>query len=257
MKADAIMKQVAPVQESLRKGRSETPKMVETWSIATEDSAVAAQATDVCDSTSIESAPRPAAGCAADLSACGEFSLRAFDIITSIMVLLVVWPLMLVTALLIRVTSHGPVIYQQRRVGRHHKIFTLYKFRTMVDGAERDTGPVWASAQDCRVTLVGRTLRRTRIDELPQLFNVLRGDMSLVGPRPERPCFVTRYEALQGARLAVKPGITGLAQIRRNYDLRPDRKLRYDVLYIHNRSMLLNVCILVGTVSVVFRRKGW
>ncbi len=127
----------------------------------------------------------------------------------------------------------------------------------MVDGAERDTGPVWASAQDCRVTPVGRVLRRTRIDELPQLFNVLRGDMSLVGPRPERPCFVTRYKALQGVRLVVKPGITGLAQTHGDYGLRPDRKLRYDVLYIRNRSLLLNVYILVLTISVVFKRKGW
>ena len=200
--------------------------------------------------------PRPTPGYAANRSAWRESSLRAFDIVASLLILLVVSPIMLVTALLIRATSHGPVVYQQQRVGRHHKIFTLYKFRSMVDGAEQHTGPVWALARDSRVTPVGRILRRTRMDELPQLFNVLRGDMSLVGPRPERPHLVTQHEALRGVRLAVRPGITGLAQMCGDYDLRPDRKLRYDVLYIRNRCVLLNVYILVRTISVVFRKEG-
>jgi lipopolysaccharide/colanic/teichoic acid biosynthesis glycosyltransferase len=186
-----------------------------------------------------------------------EFSLRVFDVIASIVILIGTWPIMLIAAVLIKLTSPGPVIYQQQRVGRHHRIFTVYKFRTMVDGAERDTGPIWASAQDRRITPVGRVLRKTRIDELPQLFNVLQGDMSLVGPRPERPHFVAQYEALQGVRLTVKPGITGLAQIRANYDLTPDRKLKYDILYVHNRSMFLNLYILVQTIPVMLKRKGW
>ena len=164
-----------------------------------------------------------------------EFSLRIFDIVMSVAILLGIWPLLLTAALLVKLTSPGPVIYRQQRVGRHHKIFTLYKLRTMSDGAERDTGPVWAAACDQRITVVGGILRSTRIDELPQLFNVLRGDMSLVGPRPERPCFVAQFAALQGLRLAVKPGLTGLAQIRGRYDLRPDQKVKYDALYVQKK----------------------
>ncbi len=186
-----------------------------------------------------------------------EFLIRVFDIAASVAILLATWPVLLLAALLVKLTSPGPAIYRQHRVGRHHVAFMLYKLRTMTDGAERDTGPVWASAQDQRITPVGRILRSTRIDELPQLFNVLRGDMSLVGPRPERPCFVARFEALQGVRLAVKPGITGLAQIRGHYELTPDRKLRYDTLYIQNRSIRLNVYVLLLTIPVVLLRKGW
>lgn len=126
------MKQMAPVHESLRNRQSETPKRVEMWSIVAEDSAVAVQDEDVCNGASVESIPRPAPGCAANLSAWSESSLRAFDIVASIMVLFVAWPLMLLLALLIRLASRGPAIYQQQRVGRHRKVFTLYKFRTMV-----------------------------------------------------------------------------------------------------------------------------
>ncbi len=142
-------------------------------------------------------------------SAWQEFPMRIFDVMTSIAILLAVWPIMLIAALLIKLTSRGPAIYRQKRVGRHSKVFILFKFRTMRDGAERDTGPVWASARDSRVTPVGCILRKARIDELPQLFNVLWGDMSLVGPRPERPHFVSRYRTLQGARLIARPGVTG------------------------------------------------
>ena len=127
----------------------------------------------------------------------------------------------------------------------------------MVHNAEKHTGPVWASRDDGRVTPIGRVLRRTRLDELPQLFNVLRGDMSLVGPRPERPFFVRRHRVLQGVRLMVKPGITGLAQVRAPYDLRPEHKLKYDFLYIQKRSFLLNVYIMLMTVPVVLLKKGW
>jgi lipopolysaccharide/colanic/teichoic acid biosynthesis glycosyltransferase len=183
--------------------------------------------------------------------------MRAFDVVTSIIILLAAWPAMLAAALLIKLTSRGPAIYRQERVGRDSHVFVLYKLRTMMDGAERDTGPVWAAARDSRVTPVGRILRKARIDELPQLFNVLRGDMSLVGPRPERPHFVSCYETLQGARLAVKPGITGLAQIRGNYDLRPDRKVRYDILYIRKRSLLLNIYVLLQTIPVMLTGRGW
>ena len=127
----------------------------------------------------------------------------------------------------------------------------------MINNAEECLGPVLAAKDDSRVTPIGRVLRRTRLDELPQLFNVLRGEMSLVGPRPERPYFVERHKVLQGIRLAVKPGLTGLAQIRSFYDTKPEHKIKYDYLYIQKRSLLLNLYILLQTVPVIFCKKGW
>ncbi len=186
-----------------------------------------------------------------------EFLIRVLDVVGSLVILAGAFPVMIVVALLIKLTSRGAVLYRQERVGKDGRLFSLYKFRTMIDGAERNVGPVWASRDDDRVTPVGRLLRRTRLDELPQLYNILRGDMSLVGPRPERPYFVQRHRALQGIRLAVKPGLTGLAQIRSFYDLKPTHKVRYDYLYIQNRSLLLNVYILLQTIPVLFTRKGW
>lgn len=183
--------------------------------------------------------------------------IRSLDIAGSIIMLLLAAPVMVFAAVLIKATSPGPVLYKQKRVGKAGRIFTLYKFRTMVDGAEKETGPVWATKDDERVTFVGRILRRTRLDELPQLFNALRGDMSLVGPRPERPYFVRQHRSLQGIRLVVKPGITGLAQIRAFYNLRPEHKIKYDYLYIQNRSLLLNLYILLQTIPVIFLKKGW
>jgi len=164
---------------------------------------------------------------------------------------------MLAVALLIKLTSSGPVLYRQERVGKGGRVFTLYKFRTMVNDAERHIGPVLAVQGDDRVTPVGRVLRRMRLDELPQLYNIFFGEMSLVGPRPERPYFVARHKALQGVRLSVKPGLTGLAQVRGVYDLKPAHKAKYDHLYIQRRSLLLNVYILVLTVPVLFAKKGW
>ncbi|UCG57074.1 MAG: sugar transferase [Phycisphaerales bacterium] len=172
-------------------------------------------------------------------------------------ILVLAVPAMLVVALLIRVFSSGSVLYKQKRVGRGGRIFTLYKFRTMINNAEDETGPIWAARDDSRVTPIGRILRNARLDELPQLFNVLRGDMSLVGPRPERPYFVQRHKALQGVRLSIRPGLTGLAQIRSFYDLKPAHKVKYDYLYIQRRSFLLNVYILLQTVPVLFTKKGW
>ncbi|MDH7599724.1 MAG: sugar transferase [Sedimentisphaerales bacterium] len=185
-----------------------------------------------------------------------ELSIRVMDIVLSVLILAIAWPAMLVLAVLIKITSPGPAIYKQKRVGKNGKIFMLYKFRSMVPDAEKHTGPVLASPNDGRVTSIGRFMRRTRLDELPQLFNVLKGDMGLVGPRPERPCFVYRHKALQGIRLSVRPGITGLAQVRGAYDLRPEHKLRYDYLYIRNRSVWLNLGILARTVPVVIRQLG-
>jgi lipopolysaccharide/colanic/teichoic acid biosynthesis glycosyltransferase len=186
-----------------------------------------------------------------------EFLIRSFDIFGSVIIFLFALPIMHIVALLIKIFSHGSVLYKQQRVGRNGKIFTLYKFRTMVNNAEQHTGPVLATEDESRVTSIGRILRRTRLDELPQLFNVLRGDMSLVGPRPERPFFVDKYEELQGTRLSVKPGITGLAQVRSFYNLKPNHKIKYDYLYIQKRSLLLNLSILLQTIPVLFTRKGW
>jgi len=187
----------------------------------------------------------------------GEFLIRGLDIAGSITIFYSSMPIMIGAALLTKLFSPGPILYSQQRVGKNGKLFTLYKFRTMVSNAEKQTGPVWADENDSRVTRIGRLLRRTRLDELPQLFNVLRGDMSLVGPRPERPFFVKRYNALQGIRLAVKPGLTGLAQIRNGYDLKPAHKVRYDYLYIKKRSLLLNIYILLKTLPVIFSKNGW
>jgi lipopolysaccharide/colanic/teichoic acid biosynthesis glycosyltransferase len=186
-----------------------------------------------------------------------ETMIRLMDVAGSLVMLVAAFPVMLLVALLVKLTSRGPVLYKQERVGRGGKIFSLYKFRTMVEDAEKHVGPVWAARDDARVTPVGRVLRRTRLDELPQVYNILRGDMSLVGPRPERPYFVARHAALQGRRLSVKPGLTGLAQVRSFYDLKPAHKVRYDHLYIQNRSLLLNIYILLQTIPALFAKKGW
>lgn len=190
------------------------------------------------------------------ISAVHEFLIRGFDVLASVIILVLASPIILVLAILIKLTSPGDVLFKQERVGKNGRIFTLYKFRSMIPDAERHTGPVLARPDDSRVTPVGRFMRRARLDELPQLFNVIRGDMSLVGPRPERPFFVYRHKALQGIRLSVRPGITGLAQVRGCYHTRPEHKLRYDYLYIRNRSLWLNLAIMLRTIPVVIRGSG-
>lgn len=199
----------------------------------------------------------PAAASVPQPSRVAEVLIRILDVVGSLIILALTLPIMLAAALLVKLTSGGPVLYMQERVGKAGQVFTLYKLRTMVDGAESHLGPVWAARDDDRVTPVGRILRRMRLDELPQLYNILAGDMSLVGPRPERPFFVERHEVLQGVRLSVKPGLTGLAQVRSFYDLKPAHKARYDNLYIQHRSLLLNLYILLLTIPVVLTRKGW
>jgi lipopolysaccharide/colanic/teichoic acid biosynthesis glycosyltransferase len=186
-----------------------------------------------------------------------EFIIRILDIVVSIGILLVLCPLIFLISLLIKLTSPGPVRYKQQRIGKDGKTFTLYKFRTMVKDAENLSGFAPATNGDPRVTKIGRVLRPTRLDELPQLFNILRGDMSLVGPRPENLYRVENHRVLQGLRLAVKPGLTGLAQIRSFYDLQPKHKIKYDYLYIQQRSLLLNLYILIKTIPVIFSKKGW
>ncbi|HOQ05472.1 MAG TPA: exopolysaccharide biosynthesis polyprenyl glycosylphosphotransferase [Anaerohalosphaeraceae bacterium] len=185
-----------------------------------------------------------------------EFLMRLLDIVGSSALLLLLFPLMVLIGLLVKATSPGPVFYKQIRAGKNGVPFVLYKFRTMVNNAEAETGPVWATRNDARVTPLGRFLRQGRLDELPQLWNVLQGQMSLVGPRPERPHFLEEYPVLRGIRLAVRPGLTGLAQIRRDYDLKPHHKIRYDYLYIQRRSFLLNLYLMLKTVPVILRGRG-
>jgi lipopolysaccharide/colanic/teichoic acid biosynthesis glycosyltransferase len=185
-----------------------------------------------------------------------EFLIRMLDVVGSFVLFGVFGPFMLMTASLIKWTSQGPVIYRQQRVGKDRKLFTLYKFRTMREDAEALHGHKPATDDDDRITSVGRILRKTRLDELPQLVNILKGQMSLVGPRPENVSRVNRHKALRGLRLAVKPGLTGLAQIQSYYDLHPRHKIKYDFLYIQRRSFALNLYILAKTIPVVLGRKG-
>jgi len=185
-----------------------------------------------------------------------EFLTRILDLAASIGLLLVLWPVMFLISLLIKLTSPGSALYKQQRVGKDGQVFTLYKFRTMVKEAEIISGLSPATEDDPRVTKIGKWLRQTRLDEMPQLLNVMKGEMSLVGPRPENLYRVGNHKALQSLRLAVKPGLTGLAQIRSFYDLKPPQKIKYDYLYIQRRSLPLNLYILAKTIPVMLLKKG-
>jgi sugar transferase (PEP-CTERM system associated) len=187
---------------------------------------------------------------------------RVFDLVSASILLLGTAPVMLVTALLIKLESPGPVLYRQERVGQNGRNFSISKFRSMRTDAEKDGKPVWAAANDSRVTRVGNVIRRLRIDELPQLFNVLRGDMSLVGPRPERPFFVeqlTQEIPFYALRHSVKPGVTGWAQVRYPYGATVEdslEKLQYDLYYVKNHTLFLDLVVLMETVGVVLTGKG-
>jgi sugar transferase (PEP-CTERM system associated) len=187
---------------------------------------------------------------------------RILSILATVILLIAVLPLIPVVALAIKLTSPGPVFYSQKRVGYRGKPFHCYKFRTMRADAEADTGPTWASDQDPRITRLGRFLRSTRIDEIPQLWNVLRGDMSFVGPRPERPEFVellTREIPFYPLRHALPPGITGWAQVRYKYGnsiADAQEKLNYDLYYIKNVSLGFDLAILLRTVKTILREHG-
>jgi sugar transferase (PEP-CTERM system associated) len=192
----------------------------------------------------------------------GKATKRLFDIAVSAMLLLLTLPVMLVTALLIFLESGLPFLYRQERVGQNGRVFTLYKFRSMRLDAENGGTPHWAKANDDRTTRVGRFIRKYRIDELPQIFNVLRGQMSFVGPRPERPFFVdqlTKQIPFYALRHSTKPGITGWAQVRYPYGASVDdaiEKLQYDLYYVKNHSLFLDLTILLSTVEVVLWGKG-
>lgn len=183
---------------------------------------------------------------------------RLFDVVVSALALLILGIPMLLLMPVIRADSPGPAIFRQERLGKGGKPFVIYKYRTMQMDAERD-GPQWARAHDVRCTKLGRLLRRGHIDELPQLVNVLRGEMSLVGPRPERACFYQEFERyIRGfsQRLQVTPGITGWAQINGGYELLPEEKILFDMEYIRHRSVMFDIRCLLGTVRVVFRHDG-
>jgi len=187
---------------------------------------------------------------------------RAFDVVVSILAVIFLSPLFLITAILVKITSKGPIIYTQVRVGKDGELFKIFKFRTMRVDAEKETGAVWAVQNDNRLTPIGGFLRRAHIDEIPQFFNVLRGEMSVIGPRPERPVFVEKlkkdipdYEK----RLAVKPGITGLAQVWHRYDETIEdvkKKIKYDLLYIKKICLWTDLRIMLRTVRVIFTGEG-
>lgn len=185
------------------------------------------------------------------------FAKRIFDITASLLLLAFSLPLMAITAIIVRLESPGPVLYRQERVGLNSKPFMLLKFRSMREDAEKDGNPQWAAVNDSRVTRVGAIMRKSRIDELPQIINVLKGEMSFIGPRPERPYFVEKLSAIipyYGERHRVKPGISGWAQLNFPYgasDEDAKQKFQYDLYYIKNYSLFLDLIVLVQTVRVV------
>jgi sugar transferase (PEP-CTERM system associated) len=191
-----------------------------------------------------------------------ELSKRLSDVVLAVIGLILAAPLMALSAAALRFSSPGPVLYSQRRVGKDGVPFTIFKFRSMRVDAEAVTGAVWSTQNDPRVTPVGRLLRRTRLDELPQLWNVLRGDMSFVGPRPERPEFVadlTKQIPFYGQRHVVRPGLTGWAQVRHRYGSSIDdaqEKLQYDLFYIKHLSVPFDIYIILETVKTVLVRSG-
>jgi len=183
---------------------------------------------------------------------------RILDFLLASIGLIVAAPIIVLFAILIVIETPGSPFYIQQRVGKKGEYFYLIKLRSMKMDAEKD-GAKWAEANDPRVTKVGNFIRKTRIDELPQLLSVLKGDMSIIGPRPERPCFTAQFDkeiAGFSNRLAVKPGLTGLAQINGGYDITPKEKLKYDLEYISNLNFSLEMKILVKTVKVILTGEG-
>ena len=200
----------------------------------------------------LEARVRPFEGVAALLK-------RSFDIVVAAPLLLLSLPLLLLSAAAVALSSRGGVFFRQTRVGKDGQTFRVWKLRTMVEGAEAETGAVLAEVNDPRVTRIGRWLRSGRLDEFPQLWNVLSGDMSLVGPRPERPEFTERFAGSvpgYALRHSARPGLTGLAQVSGDYTTEPEIKLRYDLAYLNNWSLALDLSILLRTLRVVLTRRG-
>jgi lipopolysaccharide/colanic/teichoic acid biosynthesis glycosyltransferase len=187
-----------------------------------------------------------------------SFIKRTFDLIAGIAALIIAIIPMIIVAVAIKCDSKGPVIYKQERLGLGERPFMLYKFRSMRVDAEAN-GAQWAEKNDGRVTRVGRFIRASRLDELPQLINIISGQMSFVGPRPERACFYNEFDKyIDGfrQRMSVRPGLTGLAQVSGGYDLKPEEKIIYDIEYIKNRSVLMDLKCIFKTVAVVFNHNG-
>lgn len=187
---------------------------------------------------------------------------RVIDVVVSFIMLILAAPVLIATSIAIKIDSRGPVIYKQERSGLNGKVFKVYKFRSMYQDAEKRTGPIWSTKDDPRITRVGKFIRRVRIDELPQIWNVFKGEMSLVGPRPERPFFVEQLAKeipYYKRRLRVRPGITGWAQVKHKYDENIEdvkTKLQFDLFYIENMSLKTDIKILFRTVFVVLFGKG-
>ena len=183
---------------------------------------------------------------------------RALDIVSSVIGLIIGLPFVLIFGVLIKIEDRGPVFYKQERLGKDGKCFNIYKLRSMRIDAEKN-GAQWAQKNDPRITKVGNFIRKTRIDEIPQLLNILKGDMGLIGPRPERPDLTYQfYEEIPGFinRLVVKPGLTGWAQVNGGYEISPQEKLVWDLDYIKNRSILMDIKIILRTVKVVITGEG-
>ncbi|NHZ85045.1 MAG: exopolysaccharide biosynthesis polyprenyl glycosylphosphotransferase [Planctomycetia bacterium] len=187
---------------------------------------------------------------------------KVFDLLLTVPFLILFIPLAIIIAIAIKIESKGPILYKQVRVGKDFRKFKTIKFRSMQHNAEEDTGPMWAETDDPRITNVGRFLRRFRLDEVPQFLNVLKGDMSIIGPRPERPYFVDKLSKeypLYHRRLSVLPGISGWAQIKQSYDQNIDdirTKLKFDFYYIENLSFGLDLKIMISTIWVMFSGQG-
>jgi exopolysaccharide biosynthesis polyprenyl glycosylphosphotransferase len=187
---------------------------------------------------------------------------RIIDIFVSLFILILASPALIITAFAIKIDSPGSVFFKQARCGIDGELFKMIKFRSMYHDAEKHSGPVWSTKNDPRITNIGRIIRRVRIDEIPQMINVLKGEMSLVGPRPERPYFVEKLSKeipYYKRRLKVKPGITGWAQVKHKYDESIEDvkiKLRYDLFYIENMSIRMDFKILFRTIFVVLFAKG-
>ena len=186
-----------------------------------------------------------------------SFVKRAFDVVVSMTAGVLLIPMGII-ALMIRLDSEGSALFKQERLGKNGKPFYMYKFRSMRIDAEKN-GPKWADQDDDRCTRLGKLLRKCRLDELPQLWNIFVGDMSIVGPRPERPFFYDEFETyIHGFRhrLVVQPGLTGLAQVNGGYDLEPEEKIVYDMRYIKERSLWMELKIIFKTVALVFSHEG-
>ena len=183
---------------------------------------------------------------------------RILDIGLSLIGLIIGIPLVIIFGILIKLEDKGPIIYKQERVGKHGKLFNVYKLRSMRVDAEK-YGAQWAQNNDPRILKVGNFIRKTRIDEIPQLFNILKGDMSIVGPRPERPMFTMQFnDDIDGFinRLLVKPGLTGWAQVNGGYEMTPEEKLKWDLDYIQSRNIFIDIRIIFKTIKVVLTGDG-